>query len=584
MPAGAGAGHGAALRLLFLPGAAARRAGPAVPRQVDLGPALPGAAAPAARDPRSDLHQARPDARACARTSCPASITDELKNLLDRLPVVPFDRYLASSSRTTSAARSATMFAWIDPVPLGSASIAQIHRATHAGGRRGRPQGREAGHPRDADRRDAILLGSLGRLLQLVVPRYQPRRIIPSSSTTRSARWTCGARPTTPRPSRANFHDMPDVVFPTIYRQYSGASVLCMEFFDGLQARSAEGARDLPASERERLVDLGAAAIIRMLYRDGFFHADLHPGNLIVLPGTRVGFIDLGMVGRFDERPAPDLLYYYYALVTGDAESAARYLCAVAVAGARSRSERLPPRGRRRSAGAGRSAASFRRASRSPSSIMESVNRGRPLPHVLPGRDGADGEGARHLRGRRPACCCRGSTSRACREAHPTRSSSSSSARSNIREVLRGAPGRRGRAGEGAAAGDRGAARARAGDAAGPRIRSPACAARSSAASAWSPARSSPAPAGPGRSGPSSSPSGIVAALHRRPEVKPALRAPCPLGRSALRGLTLGPSPRVEREGPRSKRTGSAKGFIYFLSTSWRGGQGVRPRRAGRPD
>ena len=43
------------------------------------------------------------------------------------------------------------------------------------------------------------------------------------------------------------------------------------------------------------------AAIIRMIYRDGFFHADLHPGNLIILPGPKVGFIDLGMVGRLEE-------------------------------------------------------------------------------------------------------------------------------------------------------------------------------------------------------------------------------------------------------------------------------------------
>ena len=57
-------------------------------------------------------------------------------------------------------------------------------------------------------------------------------------------------------------------------------------------------------SNRARLrvvSDLGAASIIRMIYRDGFFQADLHPGNLLILPGTKVGFIDLGMVGRLDD-------------------------------------------------------------------------------------------------------------------------------------------------------------------------------------------------------------------------------------------------------------------------------------------
>jgi ubiquinone biosynthesis protein len=80
-------------------------------------------------------------------------------------------------------------------------------------------------------------------------------------------------------------------------------------------------------------VDLGAASIIRMIYRDGFFHADLHPGNLLVLPGPKVGFIDLGMVGHLDAELRRLLLYYYYSLVTGDAESAARYRSAVAEPG-----------------------------------------------------------------------------------------------------------------------------------------------------------------------------------------------------------------------------------------------------------
>jgi ubiquinone biosynthesis protein len=119
------------------------------------------------------------------------------------------------------------------------------------------------------------------------------------------------------------------VVFPAIHQQYSSSGVLCMQFLDGPRPDS-EQARSLPDDQRERLVDLGAASIIRMIYRDGFFHADLHPGNLLVLPETKVGFIDLGMVGHLDSELRRLLLYYYYALVTGDAESAARYLSAVA--------------------------------------------------------------------------------------------------------------------------------------------------------------------------------------------------------------------------------------------------------------
>ena len=127
----------------------------------------------------------------------------------------------------------------------------------------------------------------------------------------------------------SSFKDQPDIVFPKIYREYCNQNLLCMEFLDGIKPTDAAAER-LGQADRERLVDLGAEAIICMLYRDGFFHADLHPGNLIVLPGPRAGFIDLGMIGRFDDQLRRTLLYYYYCLVMGDSENAPRYLAALA--------------------------------------------------------------------------------------------------------------------------------------------------------------------------------------------------------------------------------------------------------------
>ena len=77
-----------------------------------------------------------------------------------------------------------------------------------------------------------------------------------------------------------------------------------MEFFDGFKPNSQE-AQALSQEERERIIDLGAAAIIRMLYRDGFFHADLHAGNLMILPGKRVR-VDLNRLGVWFADPADD--------------------------------------------------------------------------------------------------------------------------------------------------------------------------------------------------------------------------------------------------------------------------------------
>jgi ubiquinone biosynthesis protein len=257
----------------------------------------------------------------------PRAITDELKNLLERLPVVPFPALLeiiaADLRRPPEEA-----FASIDPHPLGSASIAQTHRATTHEGDQVILKIVKPGI-RVTLQRDARLLRMLGAFLELLLPRYQPRQVIREFVHYTLKEVDLRREGDNAETFAANFRDTPDVRFPRIWRELSGDDVLCMEFFDGIRPSAPEAQR-LGQAERDRLIDLGAAAIIRMLYKDGFFHADLHPGNLVVLPGARVGFIDLGMVGRFDENLRRTLLYYYYCLVMGDSENAARYLAAVA--------------------------------------------------------------------------------------------------------------------------------------------------------------------------------------------------------------------------------------------------------------
>src|SRR5688500_1221030 len=263
----------------------------------------------------------------------PKSVTGELKNLLDKLPAVPYDRFLELIANDLGIDPRAA-FAEIDRRPIGSASIGQTHRATLLTGERVILKVVKPGI-RETLRRDVVLLKTLGVMLQIVAGRFQPKRVIDEFCHYTLREVDLRLEGDNAETFAANFRDQPDIVFPKIYRQLTGPNVLTMEFFDGFKP-DAPRAQSLTEEERDRLIDLGAAAIIRMLYKDGFFHADLHPGNLIVLPGPKTGFIDLGMVGRFDEELKRTMLYYYYCLVTGDAENAARYLAALADLGPRS--------------------------------------------------------------------------------------------------------------------------------------------------------------------------------------------------------------------------------------------------------
>ncbi len=260
----------------------------------------------------------------------PDVITDELKHLLDRLPAVPLERVKEIVEHDLKRP-VISMFSWIDPNPLGSASIGQVHHARTVNGDDVVLKIVKPGN-REILRRDTILLNLLGRFLQTFLERFQPRRVLREFSEYTLRELDLRREADNAETFAANFRDTPEIVFPKIFREFSGRDTLTMEFLDGLKPNSVE-AKALDEELKDKLIDLGATAIIRMLYKDGFFHADLHPGNLIILPHAKVGFIDLGMVGRFSEELRRTLMYYYFCLVTGDSENAARYLSMVAQPG-----------------------------------------------------------------------------------------------------------------------------------------------------------------------------------------------------------------------------------------------------------
>jgi len=265
----------------------------------------------------------------------PKPITRELDSLMDHLPPIPFKQVRRVVEQDLNAPVE-KHFDRIDPEPLGSASIAQVHRATTHDGEEVVVKVMKPGI-RDVITSDLKLLEIFGVFLQWILPRYQPKQIIDEFSAYTKREIDYDYEADHAEIFSANFQDMPGIVFPDVYRSLSGDDVLTLEYLEGLRPGSPASLA-LSEAERQRVIDLGAAAIIRMLYKDGFFHADLHAGNVRILPGDtpsdlRLGFIDLGMVGRFRADLKRRMLYYYYALVRGDVEKAARYLIDMARVG-----------------------------------------------------------------------------------------------------------------------------------------------------------------------------------------------------------------------------------------------------------
>lgn len=263
----------------------------------------------------------------------PKDITDELKKLLDTLPAISYDRF-SELVEIQIGQPLHKVFTEVKQNPLGSASIAQTHRATLRTGEEVVLKLIKPG-TRELIQTDSRIIKVMGGFLELFIPHLQPKNMFSEFCDYTNREVDFKLEADNAEEFTANFIKNSAIHFPRIFRDYTTSDLICMEFFRGIKPDQRAYER-YSEEDRAKIVDYGAYAIIQMLYHDGFFHADLHPGNLLIIDGAsgpEVAFIDLGMVGRFEEGTRKTMLYYFNSLVTGDPQGAARYLTLLAKKG-----------------------------------------------------------------------------------------------------------------------------------------------------------------------------------------------------------------------------------------------------------
>jgi ubiquinone biosynthesis protein len=263
----------------------------------------------------------------------PKDITDELKKLLDTLPAISYDRF-SELVEIQIGQPLHKVFTEVKQNPLGSASIAQTHRATLRTGEEVVLKLIKPG-TRELIQTDSRIIKVMGGFLELFIPHLQPKNMFSEFCDYTNREVDFKLEADNAEEFTANFIKNSAIHFPRIFRDYTTNDLICMEFFRGIKPDQRAYER-YSEEDRAKIVDYGAYAIIQMLYHDGFFHADLHPGNLLIIDGAsgpEVAFIDLGMVGRFEEGTRKTMLYYFNSLVTGDPQGAARYLTLLAKKG-----------------------------------------------------------------------------------------------------------------------------------------------------------------------------------------------------------------------------------------------------------
>jgi len=252
-------------------------------------------------------------------------IAAELSKLQEQVPPDPPEVTLATVAAELRRPVK-EVFPEFNPEPVASASIAQAHLAKLPDGR---PVIVKVQHPGvEAQlRTDLEILEALAGLAERSgeLRRYQPVAVMKDfrRSLLRELDFNREARNL--ETFTANFAGDNTVRFPQSFPELTTARVLTMERFEGINLRDSAKLDQLGVP-RDELARRGAVIWLEMIFRDGFYHADPHPGNLLVLADGALGIIDCGMVDRVDEPLREMIEDLLGAIAEGDATQLARLL------------------------------------------------------------------------------------------------------------------------------------------------------------------------------------------------------------------------------------------------------------------
>lgn len=210
------------------------------------------------------------------------------------------------------------LFDEFDDNPIASASIGQVHAACLATGESVVVKVQHPGIEHKV-REDLDVLAGLAQLAERLpeFALYRPVATVAEMARTLRRELDFGREERNLLQFEAVFADNPTVRIPKPQTELCTPRVLTMEKIDGVKLKETE---QLVASgiDLEEVARRGAELYLEMIFTHGFYHADPHPGNIVLLPGNVIGLLDFGMVGRIDERLREDIEEMLLAIVNQD--------------------------------------------------------------------------------------------------------------------------------------------------------------------------------------------------------------------------------------------------------------------------
>jgi len=271
----------------------------------------------------------------------PPDFIAELSRLRDDVPPGPWEPVQEEIEEELGAPLE-DLFAAFDPQPLAAASLAQVHPATLPDGTEVVVKVQRPGIEQTIET-DLEILFDVARLLQERTPLgelYDLPGIVEEFAATLRAELDFYREGRNADRFRANFAGEEYLYIPKVYWDLTTRRVLVLERIEGIRIDDVE-ALDAAGYDRRRVALHATRMIIKEVLEDGFFHADPHPGNFVVMEGEVIGAMDFGMVGYLSHRDRVDLVRLYIHVVQLDEEGIVEQLIRMGMVGGRVDRDRL---------------------------------------------------------------------------------------------------------------------------------------------------------------------------------------------------------------------------------------------------
>jgi len=241
-----------------------------------------------------------------------------LSQLQDDLPAAPFAAIKATIESSFGAPLE-SLFLRFDETPVGAASIAQVHRAVTSGGRDVAVKVLRPGVEEEFARAIETYEWAAAHVEKIgsEAERLRPRQVVAHFRQWTARELDLQREAASASELKENMIAVPGFYVPEIDWRRTARRVLTLEWLDGIKLNDRE-ALLASGQDCQELAATLVRAFLRQAVIDGFFHADLHHGNLFALADGRVAAIDFGIMGRIDRRARMWLAEILYGLITGN--------------------------------------------------------------------------------------------------------------------------------------------------------------------------------------------------------------------------------------------------------------------------